>query len=290
MNITRGLIIADPWISHILTGRKDWEMRSRPTSVRGWFGLIRKGSGTVVGLARLVECGRALDQSEMLASTDRHCIPGDMIRRGEVANWNVPWKIADVIPLEEPIPYEHKAGAVTWVVFSSELGRRLACYVDHEATEPNSALRGPFRTVDQRAKISTAPAPEPKTDRRKPVHLPKTLTLPEDNGKEIGRSMLSGGNIRNNHMKLGAFLHAFPQDVIGGSNKSDAAPRQLEIDWGGPETVRTDVDGTKSIFRARGWVRRLFAASGAKEGDSVVVSQIGPYKINVRIEPGQPTI
>lgn len=90
MCVTRGLIIADPWIEHILGGRKDWEMRSQATSVRGWFGLIRKGSGTVVGLARLVDCGRALDQAEMIANFDPHRIPVDMIRRGEVAKWVVP--------------------------------------------------------------------------------------------------------------------------------------------------------------------------------------------------------
>ena len=63
MTVTRGLIIADPWIDHILNGRKDWEMRSQATSIRGWFGLIRKGSGSVVGLARLRDCGMALNQT-----------------------------------------------------------------------------------------------------------------------------------------------------------------------------------------------------------------------------------
>ncbi|MBD3625195.1 MAG: ASCH domain-containing protein [Rhodobacteraceae bacterium] len=75
MNVSRGPIVADPWIDNILEGRKDWEMRSQATSVRGWFGLIRKGSGTVVGLARLVDCGRVLDQAEMIANFDHHCIP-----------------------------------------------------------------------------------------------------------------------------------------------------------------------------------------------------------------------
>ena len=59
MTVARGLIIDAPWIDHILEGRKDWEMRSQATSVRGWIGLIRKGSGQVVGIARLVDCGKA---------------------------------------------------------------------------------------------------------------------------------------------------------------------------------------------------------------------------------------
>jgi len=40
--IVKALIIADPWIDLILDGRKTWEMRSRNTGHRGWFGLIRK--------------------------------------------------------------------------------------------------------------------------------------------------------------------------------------------------------------------------------------------------------
>ena len=90
MTVTRGLIIADPWIDHILNGRKDWEMRSQATSIRGWFGLIRKGSGSVVGLARLRDCGMALNQTEMIANFDHHRIPVDMIRRGRFRHFSIP--------------------------------------------------------------------------------------------------------------------------------------------------------------------------------------------------------
>jgi len=36
-----GLIIREPWISHILSGAKTWEMRTTPTRYRGPIGLIR---------------------------------------------------------------------------------------------------------------------------------------------------------------------------------------------------------------------------------------------------------
>ena len=52
--------------------------------MRGWFGLIRRGSGQVFGLARLVNCGTALDQAAMIDSMPHHRIPEDMMRRGEV--------------------------------------------------------------------------------------------------------------------------------------------------------------------------------------------------------------
>lgn len=287
MTVTRGLIIADPWIGLILEGRKDWEMRSQATSVRGWFGLIRKGSGTVVGLARLVECGNALDHDGMIATINHHRIPEDMIRRGEVAKWVIPWKLSNVIALDPPVPYEHNAGAVIWVNLSPDVSRRLERHLECRGLATAAPTPSPARKVDHVATlpVSSAPASSPISwpapDR---ASLPP---LPEGARRMLGRSVLSGGNLRNSHMKLASLMHAFPRDVIGGSNKSDAAPRHLEIDWGGPETVMTDIDGTKSIFRARGWVRRFFAASEAREDDIVVFTETAPYRISVRLERGR---
>ncbi len=287
MTVTRGLIIADPWIGHILDGRKDWEMRSQATSVRGWFGLIRKGSGTVVGLARLVDCGRALDEAEMIANFGHHRIPVDMIRRGEVAKWIVPWKLADVIPLAYHIPYEHKSGAVTWVTLSPDVSQKLAPYIAPREQVCDTETP-PSRSVDHSRPLSTPLDPASNPTHRTAATVGKALSLPEGTHRILGRSILSGGNIRNNHIKLAPLVHAFPREVIGGANKAEAASRNLEIDWGGPETARSDIDRTKSIFRARAWVRRFFTATGAREGDAVVFAETGPCRISVRLERGTP--
>ncbi|MFG6659487.1 hypothetical protein [Sulfitobacter sp. 915] len=286
MNVTRGLIIADPWIDHILNGRKDWEMRSQATSVRGWFGLIRKGSGTVVGIARLVDCGLALDQAEMIANFEHHRIPVDMIRRGEVAKWVVPWKLADVIPLARPVRYEHKAGAVTWVTLSDGVGQKLASYIARQ-DQSDIGLTPPSRSVGHSKVSSTALGLTANPVRRTVMNTERASPLPAGKHEILGRSVLSGGNIRNNHIKLSPLMYAFPRDAIGGSNKAEAAPRRLEIDWGGPEPATTDIDGTKSIFRSRGWVGRFFETSEAEEGDIVVFTKMAPYRIGVRLERGK---
>ncbi|WP_312529539.1 hypothetical protein [Paracoccus sp. (in: a-proteobacteria)] len=282
MSITRGLVIDNPWIGHILAGRKDWEMRSQATAHRGWFGLIRKGSGQVVGLARLVDCGASLSQSEMLASHDHHRIPTDMILRGEVAKWIIPWKLADIIPLEKPVSYEHRSGAVTWVVFTSEVSKKLERIVDELTSEVQPSP--PTRRIDQvetrfGSQVVASHATVPLASTATPV-----LPLPELPRRVVGRSMLTGGNIRNNHINLSTFLKEFPSDVIGGANSGRVAPKQLLIDWGGPQHVMTDIDGTKSIFRGRGWVRRFLAASLAKEGDVVVIAETEPYRYVVWLE------
>jgi hypothetical protein len=39
-SVGKGLVIDKPWISLILAGQKDREMRSTTASHRGWFALI----------------------------------------------------------------------------------------------------------------------------------------------------------------------------------------------------------------------------------------------------------
>jgi hypothetical protein len=283
MTVTRGLIIADPWIGYILDGRKTWEMRSQATSVRGWLALIRKGSGTIVGLARLVECGKALDQAEMLAACHHHCIPESMIRRGEVSKWVVPWKMADVCPLTQPVSYKHLSGAVTWVTLTSEVRQQLTPYVNKKSQASQHDATSPARTIKQVSSLSTPARIEIDPSNRPTLVRAPSPPIPEGKGKVLGQSVLSGGNIRNHHIKLSPILAAFPCDVIGGKNKSEVAPRSLVIDWGGPDLVTTDIDGSKCIFRARGWVRRFFEASRAQEGDVVIFSETAPYRVAISL-------
>lgn len=125
MNITTGLVIADPWIGMILEGTKTWEMRSTSTSRRGWIGLIRKGTGCVWGVARIAECGHPMSPEEMIGTFGKHRIPVQMILSGEVAKWNTPWKLEDVRALAKPVPYIHKPGAVIWVALDEQVGQAI---------------------------------------------------------------------------------------------------------------------------------------------------------------------
>jgi len=71
----KGLVIAEPWISLIVSGEKTWEMRSRNTLVRGRIALIRKGSKTVIGIADLVRTLPKLSVPELKASVSNHWVP-----------------------------------------------------------------------------------------------------------------------------------------------------------------------------------------------------------------------
>lgn len=89
------------------------------------------------------------------------------------------------------------------------------------------------------------------------------------------RIEITEANLKHNHFYLRPHVHKFPDDVIGGSNKSKLARRVLKLDWGGPAPAETDIDGEdKKFFRARGWVGAFFKLNGAQPGDFVVVVSI----------------
>ena len=112
IEIHKALIIDKPWIDYILELIKTWEMRSRSTKMRGYIGLIEKGSGHIVGIANLTDSLEEMTPDELQANFDKHQVPyGD---RPELLKWNKPWVLSDVQRIE-PVKYQHKQGAVIWV-------------------------------------------------------------------------------------------------------------------------------------------------------------------------------
>lgn len=277
MNITTALVIADPWIGLILDGSKTWEMRSTNTSRRGWIGLIRKGTGCVWGIARIAECGHPMNPEEMIETFEKHRIPQQMIRSGEVAKWDTPWKLEDVRSFIKPVSYVHKPGAVIWVTLDAQVSqaieRELATNL---ITQPVQRLssQGISRPTEPNHQTSSAAKPE------QPVDWQSHSAHPE---KLIGEVELTDGNINNSHIYLRSFIHKFPGDAIGGSNASQTASRKVRVDWGGATSIETDLDGEKKFFRSRGWIRMFFERHRAKAGDRVQVIETAPYRYRLEL-------
>ncbi len=115
MDEIKGLIIDTPQIDKILSGKKIWEMRSTATKKRGLIALIRKGSGKVIGVARLVDSLGPFSKPEMLANQSRHLISAERLADPKVEKWNRAWVMQDAKLFSTPIPYSHPNGAVIWV-------------------------------------------------------------------------------------------------------------------------------------------------------------------------------
>lgn len=108
----RALIVRQPWVDMILSGEKVWEMRSKPTKIRGKIGLIEQGTGLIVG-----ECD--LDYSPIIALDKYDHETYKCFHRVDdfalLEKWRFPWQLKSAKRYENPIPYTHPKGAVVWV-------------------------------------------------------------------------------------------------------------------------------------------------------------------------------
>jgi hypothetical protein len=282
LRIKKGLIIADPWIGYILDGLKTWEMRSKAVSFRGWFGLIRKGTGAVYGIARLADVAPPLSPSEMMATFGQHRIPEEVIRSGQAAKWNTPWKLTNVHRLAMPVPYRHRNGAVTWVEFDPDVTEAIAGQLGDVLTSAEEAPEVGSLKPTEEARSSF----RPESPAVQSAQISK-LATPVGSGNLIGEVDLTQGNIDNSHIYLRSLFKHFPEDAVGGSNRGEKALREIMVDWGGSAPVSTDLDGSKRIFRARGWIKAFFELSDARAGDTVLVEQTGPYAYRLRLRKGK---
>src|SRR5262245_48413541 len=102
--VSRGLVIEQRWVSLILDGRKTWEMRTRPTRVRGWIGLIEKGSGTIIGAAYLKDSLSALERSKHHLHYRRHRIPLEPGQKVYKGKYLFPWVMEKAFRLASLCP------------------------------------------------------------------------------------------------------------------------------------------------------------------------------------------
>jgi hypothetical protein len=274
--IHKGLVIREPWIDLLLSGQKTWEMRGQRPSYRGWIGLIRKGSGRVSGIARLVDVCDPLSPDEMVATFDQHRIPEAMIRSGEVAKWTIPWKLTDIRALHKPVPYRHPNGAITLFSLDPAVSAVIVAQLGELPSPPSDDTTPALIVAPQRT-----PA-RPALTKAEP--MPKTSPPIRTHGILLGETMLTEANLKHNHFYLTPFLDRFPANMIGGTNETAPAPRQAVIDWGGASPVETDIPSDKKMFRRRGWVRQFFADNDAEPGDTVQVHELAPYRYTVALK------
>lgn len=113
--ISHALIIREPWVSLILSGKKTWEIRGSNTARRGRIGLIRSRSLSVVGHCVLQDSIGPLELDDLLKFTEKHRIPRDeLLSAGLPYRRTFAWIMADPVYFETPRPYRHRSGAVIW--------------------------------------------------------------------------------------------------------------------------------------------------------------------------------
>ncbi len=120
--IRSALVVVDPYASSIVSGEKTLELRATPTKKRELVGIIRKGSGFIVGLARVSGCSGPLGDAELDALRARHLVPADDLAKRPAWRWG--WELEAAWRLPEPVAYRHPNGAQSWVTIADP-GLRL---------------------------------------------------------------------------------------------------------------------------------------------------------------------
>lgn len=112
----RGLLVRDPYATQLLNAEKIWEIRGKPTQIRGTIAIIKSGTGRAYGTVRLVRVLGPLALDDLVLA---HELPHD--EREEFKRTGLPYTktyayvLSDPQWFERPIPYHHPSGAVTWV-------------------------------------------------------------------------------------------------------------------------------------------------------------------------------
>ncbi len=115
MEMLSGLVIRAPWISKILDGSKTWEIRGTRTAKRGRIALIEGGTGTVVGVADLVDVVGPLTHSEFVANARKAGMTNFDAAEGSGYTHTFAWVLNNAERLKKPVSYKHPSGAVIWV-------------------------------------------------------------------------------------------------------------------------------------------------------------------------------
>jgi hypothetical protein len=120
----RALMVREPYISYILTSRKRWELRGLPTNIRGRIGLIRSGSGLVIGEVEIVGSKGPLDFDTLKTTSDitpeerREILDegrAPYVQKGSSTSKTYAWVLANPRLYHHPVRYRHPSGAITFV-------------------------------------------------------------------------------------------------------------------------------------------------------------------------------
>lgn len=246
-------------------------MRRAACHQKRQIALVRKGSGQVVGVA---DCAGSLPAlaAAYRAAEPRHRIPVDWQAQAFADGWRTPWAIDNARPLDRPVAFAHRSGAVIWVNLDPMVAEAVAAQA--------SALYASVREVQANPRSSGSD--ELRTPPVSSV-LGKRSPIRGWINENIAHLPLSEGNIANGHFYLSSILDFFPPEAVGGSGRTQTADRPLTVRCEPDRTVKTDIAGPNRdslqnrsphlFFRGRTLIRDFFKRSGARGGDTLVTQR-----------------
>ena len=112
----RGLMVRDPYATQILNGEKVWEIRGRPTQIRGPVVIVKSGTGRACGTVNLARVLGPLEIEDLINAPELPATEREEVRAAGLP-YAKTYAYVFTSPhwFDRPIPYAHPGGAVTWV-------------------------------------------------------------------------------------------------------------------------------------------------------------------------------
>lgn len=111
------LVVAEPQASKVVSGEKTLELRStRSRKVGSTIAIIAKGTGTVIGTARIAGVIGPMTADELDGLRHRHMAPAELVAAHP--GWRFGWELDDAVRFTKPIPYSHPNGAQSFVTLT----------------------------------------------------------------------------------------------------------------------------------------------------------------------------
>lgn len=110
--LTKGLILREPWINLILEGDKTWEMRASNIKIRGPISLIQSKTGMLTGMCEVKDVLYIPTLDDLIRHQNKHRVD---FSNDEYERYHYAWVIENPKRFKVPIPYTHPKGAVIWV-------------------------------------------------------------------------------------------------------------------------------------------------------------------------------
>ena len=122
--IRSALMVRAPWADLLVTGRKRWEMRTCACLKRDLIGVIKVGTGTIIGVVRISDSRGPLTDAELRQAQPEHLVPPAGLPEG--TRYRYAWTMEAAHKFEEPIPYAMRPGQQTFVTLDTVTARRVA--------------------------------------------------------------------------------------------------------------------------------------------------------------------
>lgn len=107
------LTVREPWATHIVEGRKLWEIRRYPTRIRGRIGIA--SSRGLIGTVRLTDVLGPFTIEELLDHIEKHLAPATFLEAYAQGQPLYAWVLEDPEPFPIPYALERPTGPRIWV-------------------------------------------------------------------------------------------------------------------------------------------------------------------------------